>query len=131
METILTEDSDVPDVRPISNESFASLKANVDSLREDINTDKIAEIQTQLETVKAALADKPIEKTLTHLISTVVENIGKDSGQSDDEAVELLHSVFGNLERIRSASVDQNQALITLSTETAKILKWQQSMVKR
>ena len=113
----------------ISDENFSSLKANVDSLREEINVEKINEIESQLQDIKEILADKPIEKTLTHLIGAVVGTIGKKSGEVDDEAVELLHSVFGNLEKIRSAEVDQNQALIVLSNETANILQWQQRML--
>ncbi len=129
LDNFLNEDDSIAETKPVSDESFAALKANVDSLKEQIDEDKLASIQSELSTIKEALADKPIEKTLTHLISAVVENIGKKSGQFDDEAVDLLHSVFGNLENIRSASVDQNQALIVLSNETAKILQWQQRMV--
>ncbi len=126
LETFLSEDSEPSTV---SDESFSVLKANVDSLREEISAAKIGEIESALQQMKEALADKPIEKTLAHLIGAVVNNIGKRSGEFDDEAVELLHSVFGNLEKIRSAEVDQNQALIVLANETANILQWQQRML--
>ncbi|MBT8347286.1 MAG: hypothetical protein KJO28_13390 [Desulfofustis sp.] len=129
LETVLSEETVPEKTKAISDESFSSLKANVDSLREEINVEKISEIESQLQKIKDALADRPIEKTLTHLIGAVVGNIGKKSGEFDDEAVELLHSVFGNLEKIRSAEVDQNQALIVLSNETANILQWQQRML--
>ena len=131
LENFLSEETVPVEAKAISDESFTSLKANVDSLREEINIEKVSEIESQLQDVKEALADKPIEKTLTHLIGAVVSNIGKKSGEFDDEAVELLHSVFGNLEKIRSAEVDQNQALIVLSNETANIVQWQQRMLSR
>jgi pilus assembly protein FimV len=129
LESFLSEETVPEKARAVSDESFSSLKADVDSLREEINVEKISEIESQLQDMQKALADKPIEKTLTHLIGAVVGNIGKKSGEFDDEAVELLHSVFGNLEKIRSAEVDQNQALIVLSNETANILQWQQRML--
>lgn len=105
------------------------LKSKVDSLKESIDSEKLSAIQSDLARLENALADQPIEKILTHLISAVVSTLGKKSGQFDNEAVDLLHSVFNNLENIRSASLDQHQALIVLSNETAKILKWQQRMV--
>jgi pilus assembly protein FimV len=129
LETFLSEESIAEKAKSISDESFFSLKANVDSLREGINVEKIGELESQLQQLKEALADKPIEKILIHLIGAVVGNIGKKSGEFDDEAVELLHSVFSNLEKIRSAEVDQNQALIVLSNETANILQWQHRML--
>ena len=113
----------------VSDERFSALKTVVDSLAEEITSDKIREIESELQEIEAALADKPIEKTLTHLIGAVVGSIGKRSEYFDDEAVGLLHSVFTNLQKIRSAEVDQNQALIVLSNETANILKWQQRML--
>ena len=98
-------------------------------MKDEITEGKLATIESELQEMKEALADRPIEKTLTHLIGAVVGNIGTTTGDFDDEAVELLHSVFGNLEKIRSAEVDQDQALIVLSNQTANILQWQQRML--
>ena len=129
LDNFLSEDAVSEDAKAVSDQSFSVLKANIDSLKDEITEDKLATIESELQEMKEALADRPIEKTLTHLIGAVVGNIGKIKGNFDDEAVELLHSVFGNLEKIRSAEVDQNQALIVLSNETANILQWQQRML--
>ena len=129
LDNFLSEGVEADPEQAVSDESFAALKTNVDSLREEINGDKLAMIDSVLQEMESALVHKPIEKTLTHLIGAVVGSIGKKSGEFDDEAVDLLHSVFGNLEKIRSAEVDQNQALKVLSSETAKILQWQQRML--
>ncbi len=129
LDNFLNEGAEADADKTVSAESFAAMKANVDSLREEITGDKLAMIDSVLQVMESALANKPIEKILIHLIGAVVGSIGKKSGEFDDEAVELLHSVFSNLEKIRSAEVDQNQALIVLSNETAKILKWQQRML--
>ena len=129
LDDFLSEEAESEGTEAISDERFAVLKATVDSLKEEITGEKIADIESDLQEMKEALADKPIEKTLTHLIGAVVGNIGKRSGDFDDEAVVLLNSVFTNLEKIRSAEVDQNQALIVLSNETANILQWQQRML--
>lgn len=129
LDNFLSEGVEADPEQAVSDESFAALKTNVDSLREEITSDKLAMIDSVLQEMESALVHKPIEKTLTHLIGAVVGSIGKKSGEFDDEAVDLLHSVFGNLEKIRSAEVDQNQALKVLSSETAKILQWQQRML--
>ena len=129
LDNFLSEGVEADPEKAVSDESFAALKTNVDSLREEITGDKLAMIDSVLQEMESALVHKPIEKTLTHLIGAVVGSIGKKSGEFDDEAVDLLHSVFGNLEKIRSAEVDQNQALKVLSSETAKILQWQQRML--
>ncbi len=129
LDNFLNEGAEADAEKTVSAESFSSLKANVDSLREEITGAKLAMIDSVLQVMESALVNKPIEKILIHLIGAVVGSIGKKSGEFDDEAVDLLHSVFSNLEKIRSAEVDQNQALIVLSNETAKILKWQQRML--
>ncbi len=129
LDNFLSEEAQPAGLDPASDAGFVSLKKQVDSLKDGIDRDKLGVIQSDLARLEDVLADKPIEKTLTHLISAVVGTIGKKSGQFDNEAVDLLHSVYNNLETIRSASLDQHQALIVLSNETAKILKWQQRMV--
>jgi pilus assembly protein FimV len=129
LDNFLNEGAETEAEKTVSDESFAALKVNVDSLREEITGAKLAIIDSVLQEMESALFNKPIEKTLTHLIGAVVGSIGKKSGEFDDEAVDLLHSVFGNLEKIRSAEVDQSQALFVLANETAKILQWQQRML--
>ena len=76
--------------------------------------------------MRDAFTDRPIENTLLHLVTAVVSFIAQHQNDSSDEEVGLLQSAFNSLEQVRSSAVDQNQALILLSAETAKIIQWQQ-----
>ncbi len=129
LENFLSEEALSPEAGSLSEEKLMALKASVASLNEDMNEEKLTAIKNELARLEDSLTGKPIEKTLTHLIGAVVSGIGKKSGQFDGEAVELLNSAYANLENISSSILDQNQALLMLSDETAKILKWQQRML--
>lgn len=125
----LDEEPQVPDALLPEAEKLAAVKAQVESLKEEISEEKLSKLHSDLDTIKDELADKPIEKIFVHLITTVVDNISNRTAEFDEEAIELLDSVCGNLEKITSAEIDQNQALIGLSNEIAKILQWQQRML--
>ena len=129
LENFLSEEVADSGVDLMDEMNFSSLKEHVDALKDEVNEDKLSAIQNELARLEDSLTDRPIEKTLTHLISAVASSIGKKSGQFDEEAVELLNSVYAKLENITSSALDQNQALVILSDETAQILKWQQRML--
>lgn len=131
LDSLLTEDSEASDEPAVDDEKYVSLKLKVEALQTEISDANLSSIKTEIEEIKQALSDRPIEKTLTQLISAVVHNIDAASGEANDDAVELLQSVCGNLEKIRSSAVDQNRALELLSDETEKILKWQQQRLSR
>ena len=125
----LDEEPQVPDEGIPGAESLAAVKTQVESLKEGISEEKLTQLRSDLDSIKNALADKPLEKIFVHLISTVVDNISSKTAEFDQETIELLDSVCTNLDKIASAEIDQNQALIGLSNEIANILKWQQRMV--
>lgn len=131
LDSFLTEDSEDSAEPAVDDEKYVSLKSKVEALQTEISDANLSSIKTEIEEIKQALSARPIEKTLTQLISAVVHNIDAKSGEANDDAVELLQSVFGNLEKIRSSAVDQNRALELLSDETEKILKWQQQRYSR
>lgn len=122
----LDEEPQVPDEGIPEAERLAAVKAQVESLKEGISDEKLTQLRSDLDSIKNGLADKPLEKIFVHLISTVVDNISGKTAEFDQEAIELLDSVCTNLDKIASAEIDQNQALIGLSNEIANILKWQQ-----
>lgn len=131
LDSFLSEDTAGAEKPAVDDEQFTALKTKVEGLETDLNEAALASIQTELAAIKQTLANRPIEKTLTQLVSTVVENIDAESGDSEDDAIDLLKSVFSNLEQIRSSSVDQDRALELLSDETERILKWQQQRLRR
>ena len=130
IDSFFEEDSEDPfaetEVTAISDERFDSLKSNIDSFAVEISDSNIVAVQTELDNLRDAFTDRPIENTLLHLVTAVVSFIAQHQNDSSDEEVGLLQSAFNSLEQVRSSAVDQNQALILLSAETAKIIQWQQ-----
>jgi len=131
VDSFLVEESAISDGQAVNDEQFAVLKTKVEELETEISAENLASIRTEIEDVKEQLSGKPIEKTLTNLVSTVVQNIDTEAGRSNAEALALLQSVFGNLEQVRRSEVDQNRALELLSSATENILQWQQKHLSR
>ncbi|MEJ2057563.1 MAG: hypothetical protein P8X39_06970, partial [Desulfofustis sp.] len=119
LDNFLSEEPGAPAADFHRESDFLTLKENVAALKDDVDGEKLNAIKNELTRLEDTLTNKPIEKTLTHLISAVVSGIGKKSGQFDAEAMELLNSVYTNLESIVSSSLDRDEALVVLSDETA------------
>ncbi|MCG6929755.1 MAG: hypothetical protein LJE64_04295 [Desulfofustis sp.] len=130
LDSYLTEDGEDA-LTALDDERFGALKARIEELKTGISETNLSLVKNEIGEIKQALSNRPIEKTLINLISTVVHTIDAKTGETDDEAVELLQSVFSNLDRIRHSAVDQNHALELMASETEKILAWQQQRIRR
>lgn len=131
---VTLEEADEPEVDEfflVSEDDLSDLRTSIASLGVEINDTIIDGVLNDVNRLRQHLMDKPVDKTLLELISTIVQHIGQYGYESSAEAHGLLLSTFDKLEQIQQPETDATQAQELLLAETSKVLLWQQSMLDR
>jgi pilus assembly protein FimV len=110
-----------------SEDAYRSLQTCVDSLGIELDDKVILGLIGEIELLHQNLADKPLERTFLHLLSTITRHIDQNRYDSSSDAFVLLQSVSGTLTELQEDELYRNQEM--LLSETSKVLQWQEKIL--